>query len=342
MGKQGKDSEGWASAGDHVIADPATLRGYGRNIAKLRFDFQSDTMQVGMSLRGIGRDNAISTGTFEPGMTCDALVDSNSQEMSDALRDFVVSLTAIPAAILTMADLFDGSVAHGKAMINAQCDAMLWAFATPGADRPTGVPSYIKGTIKGEMAKYASDGAGKGEGSTGLGKLIEGGHYSGADVAVYAAAGGGRRYVVRTPGGGYMEWGEDKNGVRTYQTIQQGNGPVVNTQYSEGKEVSVTKRYKPTTTTLPDNSSDKDVKSVHDERQLVEKYEDGKKTTTTDHVVVTKYSDGTETHTYATETGGKRTEDGTVGRQPPETTPESWAELARRQGRDIQTQARGL
>jgi hypothetical protein len=341
VGQKDEDGKGWASSKDHVVADPATMRGYGQNIAKLRFDFQADVLQVGMGLRGIGRDDAISTGMYEPGQTCNALVDNNGQEVVAALNDFLISLTAIPAAALTMADLFDGLVARGAAMINAQCDAMLWAFATPGATRPPGAPPYIKGTIKGKMAKYAKESEG-GKGGAAGDKFLRGGHYSGADVEVYRTANGETRYVIRTAGGGYTEWAEDDKGNRSYLTVQEGNGPVVTTNYAKNGDVeSVTKRYKPTITQL-DAPEEKGVTGLHDERQLVETYKDGKKTTTTDHLEVKKYSDGTESHTYSTEENGKRTEEGTVGRQPPATNPDTWSDLGRRQGRALEEKARGL
>jgi hypothetical protein len=338
VGKKDKEDQLWASSGDHLVADPATLRGYGQNIAKLRFDFQTDVTTAGMGLRGTGRDTAISTGMYEPGMTCNDLLDSNGQEMTTALGDFLTCMTSIPAGIFTMADLYGGQVAHGKAMINAQYDAMLWAFATPGADRPAGAPSYIKGTIKGEMEKYAAENPT----ATGADKFLSGGHYSGADVEVYQTAGGGMRYVVRTAGGGYTEWAEDADGNRLYQTVQQGNGPVVTTNYTDGKESSVIKRYKATSAPLPNVFTDKDTVSVVDEQQVVETIKDGKVTTTTDHVVVTKYSDGTESHDYYTDKNGERTKESSVGRQPPATTPDTWSDLAKKQGQAMETKARGL
>jgi hypothetical protein len=335
----GKQEDGsWASSGDHLEADPATLRGYGQNIAKLRWDFQTDITGAGTSLRGTSKDSSLSTGLYEPGQTCNDLVDSNGQEFVSALNDLLTSMTAIPAAALTMADLFDGVVAHGKAMINAQGDAMAWAFATPGATRPSGVPSYIKGTIQGEMKKAAAGGKGKFDD-----KLVDEGLYSGAAVQVYSTAGGGKRYVVRTPGGGYAEWGENAKGVRTYQTTYNGNGPVVTKVYSEGEVLSTTKRYRPTTAPLPVVFSEKDVVSVVDEQQKVETYDkDGKLTTTTDHVLVTKYSDNTESHTYSTDKNGKTTTTGTVGRQPAAVTPDTWSELAQKQSQEMVAKAKGL
>lgn len=338
MGKQDKGI--WASSGDHLDADPATLRGYGENIAKLRGDFQTDVMGAGANLRGTGRDTSISTGMYEPGQTCNDLVDSNGQEFTAALNDLLTSMTAIPAAILTMADLFDGTVARGTAMINAQCDAMEWAFAMPGATKPAGVPSYIKGTILGKMKEFAAGGAKFDD------KLLNSGLYSGASVAVYSTAGGGMRYVVRTPDGGYLEWGEDAKGNRTYQTTQNGNGPLVTTNYSTDKDgkvtTTVTKRYAPSSTTLQ-SSGEKGVVSVVDEQQKVESYDkDGKLTTTVDHTVTKKYSDDTETHTYTTEKNGKTTTTGTVGRQPAPTTPETWSDLAKKQSEAMIAKARGL
>jgi hypothetical protein len=333
-----KDNEGWASSKDHLQADPSTFRGYGENIAKLRFDFQTDVTGAGMSLRGTGQDTSVSTGMYEPGQTCGDLADSNGAEMVAALQDLLTSLTAIPAAILTMADLFDGTVARGAAAI-AQAEALSWAFATPGADKPAGVPSYIKGTIQGQMKKYAKDGGN----AVGTDKLIESGLYSGASVAVYQAAGGGKRYVVRTPGGGYTEWGENADGVRTYLVTQSGNGPMVTTSYDKGKVMNVTKRYEPVNAPLP-VVFEKDVVSVVDERQRVETYDkNGKLTaTTTDHLVVTKYNDKTETHGYYTEENGKKTNESSVGRQPAAATPETWTELARKQAGDLTAKAKGL
>lgn len=333
-----KNVGGWQSSGDHLDADPNTLRGYGENIAKLRFDFQLDVTGVGTGLSGTGRDNSISTGMFEPGQTCSDLVDSNGQEILAALNNFVVRFTAIPAGALTMADLFDGVVAHGKAMFAAQAEAMEWAFAMPGAHKPAGVPSYIKGTIQGEMRKHAGGGTDHSED-----KLLQSGHYSGADVEVYSTAGGGKRYVLHTPGGGYVEWGEDAKGNRTYQVTQQGAGPVVTTNYSEGKVSGVTKRYTSTTSPIPVVYKEKDVVSVVDERQVVETYDkDGKKTTTVDHTVVTKYSDDTESHDYYTEKNGKTTDEATVNRQPPAATPETWTDLAKKQSTAMIAKAKGL
>jgi hypothetical protein len=337
VGKQ--ENGGWASSGEHLDADPATLRGYGQNIAKLRWDFQTDITEAGMNLRGTSKDSSLSTGFYEPGQTCNDLVDSNGQEFTEALNCFLTSLTAIPAGALTMADLFDGVVAHGKAMINAQGDAMAWAFAMPGATRPAGVPSYIKGTIQGEMKKAAAaGGSGKFED-----KWLEGGLYSGASVSVYSTAGGGKRYMVRTPGGGYVEWGENAKGERTYQTTYNGDGPVVTKVYSEGEVTSTVKRYQPTDTPLPVVFPEEGVVSVVDEQQKVETYDkDGKLTTTTEHVVVTKYSDSTETHTYSTEKDGKSTTTGTVGRQPAAVTPDTWSELAKKQSQEMVAKTKEL
>lgn len=345
MGTQDKDKKQpkgiWASSVDHLDADPATFRGYGENIAKLRGDFQTDTMGAGLNLRGIGRDTSISTGMYEPGQTCNDLVDSNGVEFTAALNDLLISMTAIPAAMLTMADLFDDLVARGKSMINAQCDAMEYAFAMPGSTKPAGVPSYIKGTILGEMRKAAAGGPAKFDD-----KLVDAGLFSGATVAVYATAGGGKRYVVRTADGQYAEWGEDANGERTYQTIQTGNGPVVTTNYSKDEKgkvmTTVTKRYAPSSTTLG-STGEKGVVSIVDEQQKVESYDaQGKLTTTVDHTIVKKYSDDTETHTYAKEKDGKTTTTGTVPRQPPSTTPETWSDLARKQSEAMIAKARGL
>lgn len=335
-----EDSAGWASAKDHLKADPSTFRGYGENIAKLRYDFQSDITGAGMSLRGTGKDTSISTGMYEPGQTCSDLVDSNGMEMVDALKDFLTSMTAIPAAILTMADLFDSTVARGESAI-AQAAAMSWAFVMPGADKPAGVPSYIKGTIQGFQKKYEKDAV---DPNSAGDKLTEGGLYSGASVAVYQTATGGLRYVVRTPGGGYVEWGEDAKGKRTYQVTQDSpNGPVVTTNYSDGKETSVTKRYAPTTTRLDVDLPAKDVTGVRDERQKVETYKDGKLTSTkTDHTTVTEYSDKTESHHYYTDEDGKKTKESSVGRQPPAVNPEDWGDLARQQSRDMMAKAKGL
>lgn len=334
MGK--KDSEGvWASSKDHLEADPATFRGYGENIAKLRLDFQNDILSA--ETNGTGRDSSVSTGMYEPGQTCGALVDSNGMEMQSALRDLLTSMTAIPAACLTMGDLFDSVTAHGKAMINAQADAMAWAFATKGAEKPAGVPAYIEGTIQGFMKEAAAGGA-----ASNGDKLLPGsGLYSGASVAVYATVGDGKRYVMRTPDGNYVEWGEDADGKRTYEVIQSGNGPMVTTTYKEGEVDKVSKRYAPTSTIVGHESA---ASSATDERQVVKTYDkDGKLTSTvTDHVVVTKYSDGTETHRYYTEEDGKKTDESFVGRQPPAATAESWKDLAKEQSKAVIEKARGL
>lgn len=334
VGKNDNGS-GWASTGDHLEADPATFRGYGENIAKLRWNFQTDLLSA--ETNGTGRDNSVSTGMYEPGTTCGGLVDSNSIDMQSALRDLLTSLTAIPAACLTMAELFDSVTAHGQAMINAQADAMAWAFATKGAERPAGVPSYIEGTIQGAMKEAAAGGPASKED-----KLLPGsGLYSGASVAVYATTGDGRRYVMRTPDGNYVEWGEDADGNRTYEVSQTGDGPMVTTTYAEGKVDKVTKRYEPTSTIVGHESG---ASSATDERQVVKTYDkDGKLTkTVTDHVVVTKYSDGTETHRYYTDDDGKKTDERTVGRQPPAATAETWKDLAKEQSEAVVTKARGL
>jgi hypothetical protein len=333
VGKKDSDS-GWASSGDHLEADPATFRGYGENIAKLRLDFQNDIISA--ETNGTGRDNSVSTGMYEPGSTCGALVDANSMELQSALRDLLTSLTAIPAACLTMGDLFDSVSARGTAMINAQADAMAWAFATKGAERPAGVPPYIKGTIQGAMKEAAAGGP-----ETGADKLLPGsGLYTGASVATYSTVGGGKRYVVHTPDGNYVEWGEDADGNRTYEMSRTGDGPMVTTTYKEGEVDKVTKRYEPTRTTLSEGGGTK----VVDEQQVVKTYNsDGKLTkTTTDHVVVTKYSDDTETHRYYTEEDGKKTNDRTVGRQPEAVTAETWKDLAKDQSEKIIEKARGL
>lgn len=344
MGK--KDSEsGWASTGEHLEADPATFRGYGKNIAKLRLDFQNDIMSA--DTNGTGRDNSVSTGMYPPGMTCGSLADSNSMDMQSALRDLLTSLTAIPAACLTMADLFEGVSAHGKAMINAQADAMAWAFATKGAQRPAGAPAYIEGTIQGFMKAASAGGT-----DTHEDKLLPGsGLHSGASVAVYATAGDGRRYVVRTPDGHYVEWGEDANGNKTYETSWTGDSSVVTTtsyKLSEDGKSSgvenVTKRYAPTSTIVGNSSAEKDFTTAVDERQVVKTYDaEGNLTkTVTDHVVVTKYSDGTESHRYYTEEDGKKTNETTVGRQPPATTAETWKDLAKEQSKAVIDKARSL
>lgn len=336
MGK--KDEGAWASSAEHLEADPATLRGYGQNIAKLRWDLQTDMMNAGSNLRGTSKDGSVSTGMYEPGQTCNDLAGSNGQEFASALNDLLTSMTAIPAAALTMADLFDGVVALGSAMINAQCDAMEWAFVMPGSTRPAGVPSYIKGTILGEIRKAAAGGSGKY-----ADELISQGLYTGASVEVYSTAGGGTRYILRTPGGGYVEWGENAKGDRTYQTTYTGDGPVVTKVYSEGEVTSTTKRYRPTSAPLPVVFSEKDVVSVVDEQQKVETYDkDGKLTTTVDHVVVTKYDDNTETHTYSTEKNGESTTTGTVGRQPPAVTAETWSDMATKKSQDMIAKARAL
>jgi hypothetical protein len=280
---------------------------------------------------------------FEPGQTCNDLADSNGQEFLDALNDFVVRFTAIAAGCLTMADLFEGVVAQGAAMFAAQANAMEWAFVMPGAHKPSNVPSYIKGTILGETAKHAGGGADRGED-----KLLQAGHYSGADVQVYSTAGGGKRYVLYTPGGAYTEWGEDAKGNRTYLTTQKGDGPVVTTTYStdgpdKGKASGVSTRYKPTSSPLPVVFKEKDVVSVVDEQQRVENVDaDGKKTTTVAHTVVTKYSDNTESHTYYTDANGKKTNEATVNRQPPAATPETWTDLAKKQSAAMIAKARAL
>jgi hypothetical protein len=334
-----ENSGGWQSTGDHLDADPSTLRGYGTNIAKLRFDLQLDVTGVGTGLNGVGRDNAISTGTYEPGQTCNDLLDSNGQEVLAALNEFVIRFTDIAAASLTMADLFDGVVARGKAMFAAQADAMEWAFAMPGAHKPPGVPSYIKGTVLGEMEKHAAGGADRSED-----KLLQDGHYSGTHVQVYSTADGGKRYVVHAPGGGYTEWGEDAKGHRTYEVTQQGDGPVVTTNYSDkGKVTGVSKRYKPTSSPIPVVYKEKDTVSVVDEQQRVETYDaDGKKTTSVAHTVVTKYSDDTESHTYYTDKDGKKTDAVTVNRQPPAVTPDTWTDLAKKQSAAMIAKAKGL
>lgn len=348
MGK--KDSEsGWASSGDHLEADPATFRGYGKNIAKLRLDFQNDIMSA--DTNGTGRDNSVSTGMYPPGMTCGGLVDSNGMDMQSALRDCLTSLTAIPAASLTMGDLFENVIALGKAMINAngmsQADVMAWAFATKGAPRPAGVPAYIEGTIQGAMKEAAAGGpAARGD------KLLPGsGLYSGASVAVYSTTGDGRRYVVRTPDGRYIEWGEDAKGNKTYETSWTGDGSVVTTTTyklsEDGKSSAVdnvTKRYAPTSTIIGSDTAEKDFTSAVDEQQVVKTYDaKGNLTkTVTDHVVVSKYSDGTESHRYYTEENGKKSNESTVGRQTPATTAETWKELAKEKSTAVVEKARSL
>jgi hypothetical protein len=332
-----KNVGGWQSSADHLKADPSTLRGYGSNIAQLRFDLQLDV--IGAGTNGVGKDQSISTAMFEPGQTCNELADDNGQEFLSALNDFVVRFTAIASGSLTMADLFEGVVARGKAMFAAQANAMEWAFAMPGAHKPSNVPSYIKGTILEETAKHAGGGADSTED-----KLLQAGHYSGADVAVYSTAGGGKRYVLHTPDGGYAEWGEDAKGHRTYQTTRQGDGPTVTTTYSDkGKVTGVSKRYSPTSSPLPVVFKEKDIVSVVDEQQRVENIdEDGKKTTTVSHTVVTKYSDDTETHTYYTDKNGTKTDEVTVNRQPPAATPETWSDLANKQSVAMMAKAKGL
>lgn len=334
---QSKNVGGWLSSADHINTDPSTLRGYGGNVAQLRFDFQLDA--IGAGTNGVGKDQSISTAGFQPGQTCNDLADSNGKELLDALNDFVVRFTAIASGSLTMADLFDGVVAHGKAMFAAQANAMEWAFAMPGAHKPSNVPSYIKGTILGETTKHAAGGADSSED-----KLLQDGHYAGTHVQVYSTAGGGKRYVVHAPGGGYTEWGEDTKGHRTYLTTQKGDGPMVTTTYSDKGDVSgVSKRYKPTNSPLPVVFKEKGIISVVDEQQRVENVDAaGKKTTSVAHTVITKYSDDTESHTYYTDTKDKKTDEVTVGRQPPAANPETWTDLAKKQSAAMIAKARAL
>jgi hypothetical protein len=329
------DKNGWATTGEQFKADPATLRGYGENVAKLHQNFEQDTTGSGMNLGGIGQDWSISTGFYPPGTTCSQLADRNGADILSALQDCATNLISIPSAILTMADLVENVAAHGTAQVNAaEANAMEWAFVTPGADKPAGVPSYIKGTIQGNLAAAAT--------TSGTEKPIPSlsGTQAGTSVQAYATADGGRRYVVESPNGRHTEWTEDKQGRKTYQLVRAADGSEITTSYSNGKPTGTTTTSVKSTTdnyvngklvakvpstqgssgpvTMTEKS---DVQSVTDSQSVTESRKvNGKVETTTEHVVVTKYTDGTESHRYYTETGSHISDDTTIGRQTPANT----------------------
>ncbi|WP_027941954.1 hypothetical protein [Amycolatopsis taiwanensis] len=311
----------WATDGKALKADPSSFSGYGKNVATLRGNLESDSLPANTALAGGGQDVALSTGGFPPGTTVQKLAGRNAREMAQCLPDLTNNLAAISSVALIMGDLFKDMDAQNSAMLNA----VEWAFVMPGGNKPADLPYYIdpKQTLESLTEKSTAPPPTDTSGD----KLLSKFNFGTGEVYTYQTADGGIRSKVITSNG-ETEMYTDKKGNTVYQIEKSSDGKTVTTTYYQhGKPVRGTRQV-----TTTDTATDKSSK-VTDQKTTVDQLDkDGKvvpKKTTTNHTVTTTYQDGTHTRQYYTEDAhGKKTNERDIGLQGDPVTGKDWSELA--------------
>ncbi|NIH84499.1 hypothetical protein [Amycolatopsis granulosa] len=305
---------GWVSQGKPLKMDPASFRGYGKNIATLRGNLENDTLVASTSLQGGGKDISMSTGGFPPGTQMQQLCSRNAGEMAAFLPDMGQNIAAISSVALIMAEVFAGMDGSNAAMLNA----VQWALCMPGATKPDGLPAGLdpKQTIESLMQKKGEIRADPHED-----QLISTFTYTGVVIEVYRTGDGGTRSVTRTPEG-RTETLTDKDGKTVYTTTVQPDGQTTTTSYVNGKRAGKT---------ITSTTTEKHGANVSDEVTTTTRYdaEDTKLSVSHDHVKTTSFPDGTHIRDYYTvDEKGNRTNERHIGAQGDPVTGEDWEKLA--------------
>ncbi|HVV11757.1 hypothetical protein [Amycolatopsis sp.] len=315
--------EDWALTKAKLTHDPHEMEGYGNNIATMGKNFQSDINGPVQMIRGGGDDTQVSTGHFPEGAQVQSLISRNASEMTQFLQAAYQSVVALSSVALIYADLMRNTDLSGKNAFNA----IEWAFAIPGADKPKGLPSYVENkTLAGEMKPGPTDTAGE--------KVLATYQIGGSWFTTYSLAGGGTRSVVQGPDG-KTETFYDKNGNKISEAVTVGNHTTTTTFDTKtgkrtGQSLKITeggtmggvtstytvdlKTHAKTLTSqrvasqsAPESTSKDD---VYNSTQTVNYNAKGKvESTTTEHVDSVYNSDGTYTRKYytVTEADGKTT-----------------------------------
>ncbi|EHR48554.1 hypothetical protein SacmaDRAFT_0244 [Saccharomonospora marina XMU15] len=308
----------WTFQGDATIdADSSTFRGYATNVAAIGTNLQDDMMGPVMLVNGGGKDVSLSTGGFPEGSYCDQLNSRNASEIVAFIQDLRQNLTAIPSGAHILADLYENTDNASGATL----DAVNWAFAMPGAEKPANLPQYL---AEGKTIEQAMTENGAADINPNDDVLISTKSYGPVTIYEYRTASGGTRQVTHHPGG-TTEVGYDKKGNTVYEVTTDLNGDSVTTSYNdEGEQVS---------TTTKESTEVTRGNTTHSQVTTTAVDANGNETTTTRHIVTTKHEDGTESREYYTVTekqdeNGKvtteRTDERYIPRQPPAVTTDDW------------------
>ncbi|KAA9160153.1 hypothetical protein FPZ12_018225 [Amycolatopsis acidicola] len=213
--------EDWALTKAKLTHDPHEMEGYGNNVASIGKNFQSDINGPVQLIRGGGEETQVSTGHFPEGDQIQQLLSRNATEMSQFLQAAYQSVVALSSVALIYSELLRTTDLNGSQAVNA----IDWAFAIPGADKPKGLPSFVdNSTLQGEMSKVtATDTTGE--------KLLSSHEVGNETFSTYSLAGGGIHTVVQGPGGNKTEAFYDKNGNLITETVVAG-GRSTTTTYS--------------------------------------------------------------------------------------------------------------
>ncbi|MFF5986434.1 hypothetical protein [Prauserella flavalba] len=122
-------------------ADLGSFRTFGENVASLREGVQ-DYLGAESALLHGGGDGQFSTGFFPPGREAEAATAWSAEEAQLFVGDAMRNLTVLSSVAHIIADLYGG----GDAMSAVSLNAIKFAFDSPGASRPAGLPSHIDGT----------------------------------------------------------------------------------------------------------------------------------------------------------------------------------------------------
>lgn len=308
----------WTYQGDATIdADSSTFRGYATNVAAIGTNLQDDMMGPVMLLHGGGKDVSLSTGSFPEGSYCDQLNSRNASEMVAFIQDLRQNLAAIPSCAHILADLYEEADNASGASLNA----VNWAFAMPGADKPANLPQYL---AEGKTIEQAMAESGASDINPQDDVLVSSKSYGPVTITEYRTASGGTRTVTSHPGG-TTEVGYDKDGNIRYEVRTDLTGDSVTTSYNdEGEKVS---------TTTKESTEITNGNTTHSQVATTSVDAEGNETTTTRHIITTRHDDGTQSRQYYTltekedENGNvttERTDERYIAAQPPAMTTEDW------------------
>ncbi|MEU0462575.1 MULTISPECIES: hypothetical protein [unclassified Amycolatopsis] len=306
----------WVTEGKPLKMEPNSFRGYGKNIATLQSNLQSDMLPASTSLQGVGKDTSMSTGGFPPGTQMAQLAARNAGEVAQFLPNIGQNCMAISSVACIMGDVFEGMDGDNAEMLNA----IQWALGMPGAKRPDNAPAYLdpKNTLQSLAAEQDKKTAEPGED-----ELIGSYNMPGVHVELYRTGDGGTRSITRTADG-ITETVTDKDNNTVYTSTTTPSGQTTTVNYRDGKPVGKT---------VTSTQTVQRARGMTDEVTTNTEYDaDGDVVSTTyDHAVTTTFQDGTHTRDYySVDDKGNKSETRHIGVQGDPVTGQDWTELAQK------------